>query len=46
LQNKVYSVPEAIDREIARIKLEAMGVVLDTLTAEQVEYLESWEEGT
>jgi adenosylhomocysteinase len=46
LQNKVYSVPEAIDREIARIKLEAMGVVLDTLTAEQVEYLDSWEEGT
>ncbi len=46
LQNKVYGVPEEIDREIARIKLEAMGVQLDTLTEEQVNYLNSWEEGT
>jgi len=42
----VYGVPEDIDREIARIKLEAMGVRLDTLTPEQEDYLNSWEEGT
>lgn len=46
LENKVYSVPEDIDKEIARIKLAAMGVKIDTLTAEQVKYLNSWEEGT
>ncbi len=46
LQNKVYGVPEDIDREIARIKLEAMGVQLDVLTPEQEDYLNSWEEGT
>jgi adenosylhomocysteinase len=46
LQNKVYSVPEEIDREIARLKLEAMRVAIDTLTAEQVTYLHSWQEGT
>jgi adenosylhomocysteinase len=46
LQKKVYSVPEVIDREIARLKLEAMGVKIDTLTEEQVKYLNSWEEGT
>lgn len=46
LENKVYPVPEDIDRNIARIKLEAMGVKLDVLTPQQVEYLNSWEEGT
>jgi len=46
LDKKVYSVPEEIDREIARIKLEAMHVNIDTLTGEQVKYLNSWEEGT
>ena len=46
LENKVYSVPDAIDREIARIKLAAMGVNIDNLTAEQQKYLNSWEEGT
>ncbi len=46
MEKKVYSVPEDIDREIARIKLEAMGVHIDTLTEEQVKYLNSWEEGT
>jgi adenosylhomocysteinase len=46
LQNKVYGVPEDIDREIARIKLNAMGVQLDVLTEDQVKYLNSWEEGT
>jgi adenosylhomocysteinase len=46
LEKKVYSVPDVIDREIARLKLEAMGVTLDTLTDQQVKYLNSWEEGT
>jgi adenosylhomocysteinase len=46
LVNKVYSVPEEVDQEIARIKLGAMGVKIDTLTAEQVKYLNSWQEGT
>ncbi|MFZ5909466.1 MAG: adenosylhomocysteinase [Chloroflexota bacterium] len=46
LEKKVYSVPEEIDAEIARIKLQAMGVKIDTLTEEQVKYLNSWEEGT
>jgi len=46
LENRVYSVPEEIDAEIARLKLESMGVKLDSLTAEQEHYLNSWEEGT
>ena len=46
LQNKVYSVPETIDKEIARLKLEAMGVSIDILSEEQVKYLNSWQEGT
>jgi adenosylhomocysteinase len=46
LENKVYSVPQDIDREIARLKLDAMGVQIDTLTPEQLKYLNSWEEGT
>lgn len=46
LEKKVYSVPEDIDKEIARIKLDAMGIKIDTLTEEQVKYLNSWEEGT
>jgi adenosylhomocysteinase len=46
LEKKVYSVPAEIDAEIARIKLLAMGVSIDTLTEEQVKYLNSWEEGT
>ncbi len=46
LANQVYSVPEEVDQEIARIKLGAMGVEIDTLTAEQLEYLNSWQEGT
>ncbi len=45
-EKKVYSVPEQIDKEIARLKLESMGVLIDTLTPEQVKYLNSWEEGT
>ncbi len=46
LENKVYSVPEDIDQNIARIKLEAMGINIDKLTQEQETYLSSWEEGT
>ncbi len=46
MENKVYSVPEEIDREIAELKLKAMGVVCDVLTEEQQHYLNSWEEGT
>ncbi len=42
----VYPVPQAIDRQVAAVKLEASGVVIDTLTAEQERYLKSWEEGT
>ncbi|HEV2128120.1 MAG TPA: adenosylhomocysteinase [Thermomicrobiales bacterium] len=43
LENKVYSVPEAIDMEIAALKLNAMGVEIDTLTPAQEKYLNSWE---
>ena len=43
---QVYGVPGEIDREVARLKLEAMGVKIDALTDEQVKYLSSWEEGT
>jgi adenosylhomocysteinase len=46
LRKKVYSVPEDIDNEIARLKLKAIGVTIDTLTAEQKHYLSSWEMGT
>ena len=46
LEKKVYSVPEEIDREIARLKLNAMNVQIDKLTPEQDKYLHSWEEGT
>jgi adenosylhomocysteinase len=46
MENKVYRIPEEIDREIARFKLESMGVKIDTLTQEQETYLNSWEEGT
>ena len=42
----VYPVPKDIDKEIARLKLESMGVAIDTLTAEQEKYLSSWEMGT
>ncbi len=46
LEKRVYSVPSEIDNEIARLKLAAMGVQIDTLTDEQLKYLNSWEEGT
>jgi adenosylhomocysteinase len=46
LENKVYPVPTDIDLEIARFKLEAMGIRIDALSAEQTAYLSSWQEGT
>jgi adenosylhomocysteinase len=46
LEKKVYSVPAEIDHEIARLKLAAMNVAIDVLTAQQTAYLNSWEEGT
>jgi len=46
LSPDVHRVPEALDREIARLKLAAGGVAIDTLTAEQTKYLASWDMGT
>jgi len=46
LEKKVYSVPEALDKQVAKMKLEAMGVKIDRLTMEQEHYLASWGEGT
>jgi adenosylhomocysteinase len=46
LEKRVYPVPKEIDKEIARLKLKAMGVAIDTLTPEQKKYLSSWEMGT
>ena len=45
LERRVYDVPDDIDREVARLKLKAMGIAIDTLTEEQQRYLTSWEEG-
>ena len=42
----VYTIPQEVDKEIARLKLEAMGIAIDVLTEEQVQYLNQWEEGT
>jgi adenosylhomocysteinase len=42
----VYDVPEAIDREVARLKLDSLGVRIDHLTEEQQRYLASWDMGT
>ena len=46
LKNQVYAVPDEIDAEIARLKLEAMEIKIDVLTPEQIKYLNSWQEGT
>lgn len=46
LEKKVYQIPEEVDREIARLKLEALGIKIDTLTPEQDHYLNQWQEGT
>ncbi|HWH55162.1 MAG TPA: adenosylhomocysteinase [Gaiellaceae bacterium] len=46
LERKVYPVPNEIDAEIARLKLETLGIDIDTLSEEQAKYLASWDEGT
>jgi adenosylhomocysteinase len=46
LEPRVHGVPEAIDREVARLKLESLGVEIDALTDDQRRYLHSWEQGT
>ena len=46
LEQRVYDVPEEIDREVARLKLSTLGIEIDALTAEQERYLSSWREGT
>jgi len=46
LEKRVYPVPQAIDEEIAKMKLASMGVKIDTLSPEQRKYLQDWEEGT
>ena len=45
-ENRVYDVPKSIDEEVARLKLAAFGIEIDTLTPEQEKYLNSWEMGT
>jgi adenosylhomocysteinase len=46
LTPQVYTIPRDLDREIARLKLHAMGIRIDTLTPEQEQYLAAWESGT
>jgi len=46
MKSEVYTIPADVDMEIARLKLVAMGVDIDTLTAQQEEYLNQWQEGT
>ena len=46
LEGKVYTVPVELDKRVAKLKLESMGIKIDRLTPEQEEYLASWSEGT
>jgi adenosylhomocysteinase len=46
LERRVYTVPDEIDREVARLKLEALGTRIDEMTEEQQRYVSSWEHGT
>lgn len=46
LEPRVYGIPDDIDRDVARLKLESMGIRIDPMTAEQKKYSESWESGT
>jgi adenosylhomocysteinase len=46
LESGIHSIPVEVDQDIARIKLEAMGIAIDTLTAEQIQYINSWTSGT
>ncbi|MGA1622837.1 MAG: adenosylhomocysteinase, partial [Synechocystis sp.] len=46
LEPGMHSIPQEVDQEIARLKLQAMGIEIDSLTAEQIEYINSWSSGT
>jgi adenosylhomocysteinase len=46
LEKKVYRVPEDLDKRVAKLKLESIGIKIDRLTSEQEEYLAGWSEGT
>ncbi|HAZ43290.1 MAG TPA: adenosylhomocysteinase [Cyanobacteria bacterium UBA11371] len=46
LEPGIHSIPVEVDKEIARLKLEAMGIFIDTLTPDQIEYINSWTSGT
>jgi len=46
LQNRVYKLPEELDKNIARVKLQTLGIKIDKLTAEQAAYISSWQHGT
>ncbi|BAZ82028.1 adenosylhomocysteinase [Sphaerospermopsis kisseleviana CS-549] len=46
LEPGLYSIPTEVDQEIARLKLQALGIAIDSLTADQVEYINSWQSGT
>ena len=46
LEKKVYRMPDELDKRVAKLKLESMGIKIDRLTPEQEEYLASWSEGT
>ncbi|HAX85089.1 MAG TPA: adenosylhomocysteinase [Cyanobacteria bacterium UBA11370] len=46
LEAGIHSIPAEVDKEIGRLKLQAMGIVIDTLTSEQIEYMNSWTSGT
>ncbi len=46
LEKNVYRVPEELDKRVARLKLESVGIKIDKLTPEQEEYLAGWSEGT
>jgi adenosylhomocysteinase len=46
LEPRIYNIPAELDKEIARLKLQAMGIAIDALTAEQIEYINSWTSGT
>jgi adenosylhomocysteinase len=46
LEPGIHSIPANLDKEIARLKLDAMGIKVDSLTPEQIEYVNSWTSGT
>jgi adenosylhomocysteinase len=46
MERTVFAVPEELDRQVARLKLEAMGVKIDRMSVDQERYLSSWSEGT